>query len=454
MNAKRFLLILALLPACQDDKPPQIGVAALLPSTPDASSQPPTPSGSQSSSGWQTLYLQGSPNSLCELDPDGSSASPPILLNSDSRGVVRFDISQPTATTKLPTFTLKCTTASGVLSTKTIAPDALGSSQPTLQALAAILPVDAYARPALVGDPMTFSQAELISNGYPPRPDPVASPDAYKTWSEAASRPLTIVPAHIINRPDRRSASQIRIQSDHWSGELLHGAALPYMESEGEWNVPRVIPGQVFTETNDGVSCEWVGLGGFGTQSLVQGGTESDQSYSFGVGGVYTYYASYYPWVEWWPSNQVSFSFGISPGDLIFALSWVGDQNARQNINGTYSWLQMSNYTRGTVTMVSTPAPAGTVFDGSTAEFILEDTGECTWFFGWTCTTTGTLVNFGSATMINRYAFGSDYSVHTDLTDDSYLIRMLSDSGNLMANTTLNLPGHPNNILNFQWYSK
>jgi hypothetical protein len=327
----------------------------------------------------------------------------------------------------------------------------MASAQRQLQALAASLPSDAYARPPLTGDPTTIPQSELIAKGYPLRPDPNLAPDKYQSWLSQASRPVVVVPPHLVARPDRHSSVTDTTRSN-WSGDVLSGAAAPYIEVEGVWNVPQMTPGNPWSASNYGVSCSWVGLGGFGTNNLVQGGTESDEYAELDPTGYqnYAYYADYYPWVEWANGEgQVSFSFGINPGDVVYASSWVGDSYGNNVSTGNYSWLYMYNETQFTSTTVSTEAAAGSTFDGSTAEWILENTEKCTWYFGWTCTDTGDLANYGTMYMNTADAMTSDYNYHSWNTDNSYLVNMVDY--NVMSSVVID---NPSDSLLFTWDSR
>jgi hypothetical protein len=53
-----------------------------------------------------------------------------------------------------------------------------------------------YIRPALTGDPLSYSQQELIQAGYPRRPNP--SSDMYHRWQRAVSIDVTVVPEQLI----------------------------------------------------------------------------------------------------------------------------------------------------------------------------------------------------------------------------------------------------------------
>jgi hypothetical protein len=45
--------------------------------------------------------------------------------------------------------------------------------------------VTTLVKPPVDFDPTTASDAELVNNGFPPRPDPVDAPDDFATWTRA-----------------------------------------------------------------------------------------------------------------------------------------------------------------------------------------------------------------------------------------------------------------------------
>ncbi len=122
-------------------------------------------------------------------------------------------------------------------------------------------------RPALAGDPLSYSQSELIQAGYGLRPDPEKEPAAYSRWLAAAQGPGRMLEA---KRPSPHSHTVTK-ETAPWVGSVLAGAP-NYISIEGNFNVPTGIPGG--DETSDGTEIAiWNGLGGFGTGSgLIQAG--------------------------------------------------------------------------------------------------------------------------------------------------------------------------------------
>ena len=89
-------------------------------------------------------------------------------------------------------------------------------------------------------------------------------------------------------------------QSTNWSGVAVTGGT--YTRATGSWVVPTV----KITSGNR-YAADWVGIGGYSTQDLIQSGTSEES-----VSG----HANYYAWTEILPAPEVKISgFAIHPGD-------------------------------------------------------------------------------------------------------------------------------------------
>jgi hypothetical protein len=222
-----------------------------------------------------------------------------------------------------------------------------------------------------------LSDDELIGRGFPPRPDPSTSPDAYAKWVDLVSQPITVVPPHLVSRTDivHSSAQGISQQqgvqngfgtSANWSGYVVQGAYRGYTAAYGQWNIPTVVACESNTTT---YSSFWVGLDGYGSQDLVQDGTEHDCTDYWGIFN----FTSYSAWEELLPNQPYSQNVSLSPnpGDSFWALAWVGDANRQYDPNGAYGWFNMWDLTQRQGVLVGV-ALGSTRFYGSTAEWIME----------------------------------------------------------------------------------
>lgn len=88
----------------------------------------------------------------------------------------------------------------------------------------------------------------------------------------------------------------------NWAGMIAPGSTEHQISAQ--WVVPRVAPSSA-----PRYSATWIGLGGFGSSSLIQVGTNQD---SLGAGSTYE------AWYETFPSSQVELG-AVSPGDTIRA---------------------------------------------------------------------------------------------------------------------------------------
>ena len=123
----------------------------------------------------------------CVLHPDGSlDPKQSIRLRADADGVVRFQAVRPTHPNSVDRLALDCTDSYG--NDKTYSVDL--RSEETFERRP-FDPVSANLafRPALSGDPLSFTQQELIQAGYGLRPDPAANPGGYQRWLAAVSAP-------------------------------------------------------------------------------------------------------------------------------------------------------------------------------------------------------------------------------------------------------------------------
>jgi hypothetical protein len=106
------------------------------------------------------------------------------------------------------------------------------------------------------------------------------------------------------------SSNPVSLKSQQWAG-YVDVSNLLLRQSEvtavaGSWAVPAVA-----LTASDAYSSVWVGIGGFGEQSLIQTGTEQEC-----IGGLFNYYA----WYEFLPNRAIRIqNFTVQPGDEIAA---------------------------------------------------------------------------------------------------------------------------------------
>jgi hypothetical protein len=164
--------------------------------------------------------------------------------------------------------------------------------------------------------------------------------------------------------------------SNCWAGYVLQSGG-PFGFISGSWTVPGVFTDKL------GLSSTWIGIDGFGTDDLIQIGTESD--FSNGALGIGAGSKNIYAWFEFVPQTQCGFLFittdcqaGINevvfPGDQIFAtISSVGPAVP----NSTGQWSLELQYLAPDNPWTFTTGGSFTAGSLSQAEWILEATTSC-----------------------------------------------------------------------------
>jgi hypothetical protein len=226
------------------------------------------------------MVLLTQPDAACDLHPEGvNDAAQTMRLYANADGYVRVHIgTKHQADARLQ---LDCTSADKVTTypLHLRAGSAPTDDMPAPQATAPT-PKGSRILPALTDAAATkLSDQDLSSQGYPRRPDAVASPANYKAWLNLVSRPLTLLQPHSVSCPDvshrlRNVEAGTKAQSGaNWSGYEAKGAKGSYEGVEGEWNVPGIAFGENGYTT---WSAFWVELDGDGTSDLIQAGTEQN----------------------------------------------------------------------------------------------------------------------------------------------------------------------------------
>ncbi len=293
----------------------------------------------------------------CSLHPEGH-ADPaeaiPVIVEED--GVARFLALRPTAPGAVDRLALDCVDRSGSAKTypvdlrseETFAPRPFDASRTTLEA-----------RPALPGDPLSYTQAELLARGYGLRPDPGTNPGGYARWLRTATIPvhkLRSVTRAALRRPASRAiapivdAGTVTVTSlQPWTGAVLTGSyqvnvgnpslTESYAYNEVTFNVPTVTPGgyssstkaitiwngldNVFQAIVDVVSTPTVASFGIHRQNFEPHGTTAAQS------------------------DTAATTFTPKPGDTIYDVEWYCDANGNVAMSGGYACSYMEDVTQG-----------------------------------------------------------------------------------------------------------
>jgi hypothetical protein len=308
------------------------------------------------------------PNSACALRVPGFSNAA-LQLFADDEGIVRIHLSHLDPTVDGGVLTLDCADDAGNTLAQTIelvVSDDVAPQKPA--------PFARAGKPTLAlldVDPLSLSRDELDARHYPPRPDPNASAAQYASWLQLVTSGPTLVTPHLVTDPFRVHGpvrANANGTSNNWSGYVITtpGSASEYAWIYGEWTVPRAYAEGGFGSWDH--STLWIGIDGWGTPDVVQDGTDQNTLTAFWVQT-----SSYDAWTEWYPySSQTVSNFPVNPGDDIRAWTWVRDSAGNWDPRATVGWFYLWNVTENVYAYLSTGAPPGTVFNGHSAEWIME----------------------------------------------------------------------------------
>jgi Peptidase A4 family len=424
------------------------------------------------------MAMLASPSVRCILHSlDDQAFSLPLYA--DDRGIVRFTLWEPTVGAMR--LQLDRTSDTGApLPSQTVDASAMVAPEtgysPAIPSRIQQLSVGTQRAP-LAGNPMSWSQRDLVHNGYSPRPDPTVSPDDYEQWLNDAKLPMKIVHSGGIRDVDQRRhsvAPQMSSQgirpagacqfaphdSQVWSGPIIDMPT--YVMAGGWWNVPSI--------TSHGfdplipsldVSYLWAGIDGgvngllvgastdvmqVGTQQVVQ------ESYCHPNHAVSCYATGYAGWYEWYPGALFIIpNVVVNPGDRIESIVWSGDSWGNFSVTGGYMYFSFFDYTTG-LTMQDCIGPqnsscvkkvdtVGQVFKGDTAEWIMERPS-----------TADHMSNYGTAQITSARAFATydgESVAHTFNTDSTFNDRLVDLSSCDVLSTTQ--PQAGTQTINFTW---
>ena len=193
-------------------------------------------------------------------------------------------------------------------------------------------------RPALTGDPLSYTQAQLSQEGYGLRPDPVTDPASYTLWHDAATRPGRMLSTTRSNEHTHGVVIQPQPGSA-WIGTATTGSA-PYVSMTASFIVPALVPGADATTSTE--ASIWPGLGGFpGGFGLIQTGVTLQTTSTT---------ANYLTWSEYCcGALSVPGGFTPSQGDKILAQVWYCDANGQLNIGGGFGCTYLYDFQSGAV---------------------------------------------------------------------------------------------------------
>jgi len=313
----------------------------------------------------------------CMLHPEGNAdPNQSIHVSSDEDGVARFLAVRPTLPNSVDRLALDCTDSDGnsytysvdLRSEETFAPRPF---DPVLAGLTF--------RPGLTGDPLNYTQQELLDGGYGLRPDPEQNPDGYQRWLATAIKPAYRLgsQAHTAakSRPHPAQfdtpeidAGVVTIPFNFWTGATLYGSykkgassadTYSYLWNEATFNVPKVTPGGFHTGITS--MSIWNALDGYNNADILGlGGGPLFQAVVFlqttaTTASFWIQHQDFGGWLKCPASPRCTNSgndtaartFTPKQGDSIYAAEWYCDAKGNENLDGGYACTYMFDNTQG-----------------------------------------------------------------------------------------------------------
>jgi hypothetical protein len=184
----------------------------------------------------------------------------------------------------------------------------------------------------------TASDQELKDYGIPPRPDGKWDPQEYANWLRKYSK-TRVVPELIlkpnvsntiadIKKVETKSRTLQTASSNNWSGYVITDSTNMFKTTgtriSAVFPQPKAVTGCTMGP-GDYHASFWVGIDGWGSNDVLQVGTELDLNCGSGTNN--------YGWIEWFdtvnkrPQIQIG-SLPVGPGDLVEADVWLEASSA------------------------------------------------------------------------------------------------------------------------------
>lgn len=214
------------------------------------------------------------------------------------------------------------------------------------------------ASPPAAFDPETASADQLETYAIPPKPADSTSED-YSLWLRIATSAAHATVASVCSETvlSAEGYPEVAVPSGNWGGYVAKQSTDSYIGVAAQWVEPSYAA--PVTGCSAPQASIWVGVGGYGTQSLLQAGTALDSK------------GAHIAWYEWLsPSNTVPMQ-GISeavirPGDVIY--TYVSASKATNQVTFSVSNLTLGTYYPKRFTMT----PLANFLDGTSAEVVVE----------------------------------------------------------------------------------
>jgi hypothetical protein len=230
--------------------------------------------------------------------------------------------------------------------------------------------------------PLTASDEELATYGFPPRPDKTIDADKYAKWARAMVaakyrstkelKPLAYSSREMMlgkqkSTIEATSATPAQVISSNWSGVAntnkltKWNAKTSFDEVVSVFNVP--VAQAPFSACAAGITgpfyeVSWNGIDGYSNGDVLQGGSLSAADCSGDT--------LYQAWVEWYPSYSIVPVFNVNPGDDMYVVTY--------NFSGGFNPgnVFVEDLTTQTYYTASLSWLSGPGLVGNSAEYIVE----------------------------------------------------------------------------------
>jgi Tyrosine-protein kinase ephrin type A/B receptor-like len=316
------------------------------------------PTGNAQATAFQNASVVAPAGASCVLRPQGDTAPEhSITIIVDADGVARFQAARATQPGAVAALALDCTGPDGKSQTIIVdlRSDSTFDSRP-FDAVRAGLSV----RPALTGDPESYTAGELIRQGYGLRPDPKTNPAGYARWLAGVRTPYYKLRGF---NPLTRGSASLRLPHTRrlshpsatitstallvpWTGAYLTGsyqknatAALTqsYLANEATFNVPPITPGLYNTGT--AWMSIWNGLDDLNLLQAIVWVTTTSTHASYNINR-----QDFTPKAN--TNAQVNgVTFTPLQNDSVYAQEWYCDSSGNPNLAGGYACTHMRDDT-------------------------------------------------------------------------------------------------------------
>jgi hypothetical protein len=317
--------------------------------------------GPQSPAQFEPASISVPVGNKCVLHPEGNAdPAQSLTLDADEDGVARFEALRATQPNSVERLALDCIDANGdaqtyavdLKSAETFAPRPFEPAQTHLTL-----------RPALSGDPKSYTQQELLRGGYGLRPNPSSNPDSYQRWLAAVSEPAYQLPS-AAGRSEAEGSSQpaapialtgksqvVKVTpSTYWIGALISGSykvgptadqTYSYVQNEATFNIPAVYYKGGTGPTHMSI---WNGLDNV-FQAIVFLDVTTNTA-KFHIHHQFIFDNEHGGWTKGSDEGGTAPLFTPRSGDTVFAEEWYCDAQGNLNLAGGHACTWMIDRTQ------------------------------------------------------------------------------------------------------------